>query len=921
MKTSDLLNSSTRVALAAFLHDLGKFAERAGIAEAEQKDADGNSLKELNKQQYCPNFKGRYSHVHAAYTAIAMDVIEKHLPDIKKSDCAPFASWSTGNMTESNDSLINAAARHHKPETFLQWVIATADRLSSGFERSQFDEYNQAEEGNQSRSYKTARMEVLLEKIALPDANGNKASKPALHRYALKPLSPEGLIPIEAKNAEPSTDAEGTAEYKALWDGFLSALQRHTGEDVIPQSHKQNLPLWLDHFDSLWLTFTHAIPSATASKVGNKFIAIPADVSLYDHAKSTAALATALWRWHDYSENTGADAARAMREGSDYNQQKFLLIQGDMFGIQDFIFQQGGSTTKYATKLLRGRSFYVSLMAECAALRVLQVLDLPPTSQITNAAGKFLIVAPNTPAAIKALEDLREEFNQWSLNKTQGRSGLGLAWTAACSNDFITNKTGEASFSSLLNRLFNELEQQKYQRLELWKGDVPAVLTDYLQAFSEYGVCDIDGVSPALERTEDNKTGQVIALGQLALDQITIGRHLAKSHRVLITQTRLQGNGSLKSDILGLFVHFTHSEEVTGRFAAEAASGNLLRCWDFSLPNDDGKAALWNGYARRYINGYVARFQSEDFYTEKYKQFEDELETSTSLNEIKTFNHLACENRLLVNTQADPSQANNWIGTPGLHALKGDVDNLGAIFQSGYEKPNFAKMAGLSRQINAFFSIYLPWLCKTQFKNTYTVFAGGDDFFLLGAWKDQMQLALTMHKKFNDFVAKNASIHFSAGLHLSKPGLPITTLSHGAEEALDNAKAKDGKNAITCFNRCLTWDKFQELIIDAEWLNEQQQALGLSTGFIYSLLELADMADAKNALNPNKALWRSQLTYRTARWINDKRKQKIDETPEDYRNRIKNEAVTLTSKLAKKLQNHGNNYNVALYTHLYTYRD
>ena len=37
-------------------------------------------------------------------------------------------------------------------------------------------------------------------------------------------------------------------------------------------------------------------------------------------------------------------------------------------------------------------------------------------------------------------------------------------------------------------------------------------------------------------------------------------------------------------------------------------TGNLLRAWDFSLPDEDGTRPLWNGYARRAINAYVPRF-------------------------------------------------------------------------------------------------------------------------------------------------------------------------------------------------------------------------------------------------------------------------------------------------------------------------
>src|SRR5439155_13434636 len=73
------------------------------------------------------------------------DLIEKHLPDLLGGDPSPFVgrvlAEDPGDV-EATDSLINAAAAHHKPDTFLQWVVATADRVASGFEREEFDQYN-----------------------------------------------------------------------------------------------------------------------------------------------------------------------------------------------------------------------------------------------------------------------------------------------------------------------------------------------------------------------------------------------------------------------------------------------------------------------------------------------------------------------------------------------------------------------------------------------------------------------------------------------------------------------------------------------------------------------------------------------------------------------------------------------------------
>jgi CRISPR-associated protein Csm1 len=76
---TERLDAASRVALAAYLHDLGKFAERARIGEASDTDVDGVSRIEREKQLNCPHYNGRYTHIHAAYTAIGFDLLEQHL--------------------------------------------------------------------------------------------------------------------------------------------------------------------------------------------------------------------------------------------------------------------------------------------------------------------------------------------------------------------------------------------------------------------------------------------------------------------------------------------------------------------------------------------------------------------------------------------------------------------------------------------------------------------------------------------------------------------------------------------------------------------------------------------------------------------------------------------------------------------------
>ena len=175
--------------------------------------------------------------------------------------------------------------------------------------------------------------------------------------------------------------------------------------------------------------------------------------------------------WHDANGQTDDAAIARLRSQSDWDEEKILLIQGDFFGIQSFIFAAGRETNKKAAKLLRGRSFQVSLFAELAALRVLDACALPPTAQILNAAGKFMIVAPNTPAMHDALARVKADINQWLLEHCYGRVALGIATHAASCRDF----TAKDRFCQLIDDTFAELESAKLQRFALM-GSAPTAL-------------------------------------------------------------------------------------------------------------------------------------------------------------------------------------------------------------------------------------------------------------------------------------------------------------------------------------------------------------------------------------------------------------------------------------------------------------
>lgn len=629
-----LLDESCRVAFAAMLHDLGKFAQRAEVEFPDlDKDAHLGLYARFNPEG------GYFSYQHAAYTALAYDTVGRYCPDAYKDSAKPFLTGSALRHSLETDTLVNAAAMHHRPTTLLQWIIATADRVSSGFEREQFDLAEEKPRDN----YLKERLLTLFEQVTLKDEEKVYAEADLTYRYPLLPASIRALFPYARSEIDPPNKAVAVSQYKALWDAFSHF------SDSMPGRLRDNWSLWLDCFDSAWLTYTQSIPSAT---YGN----VKSDVSLYDHSKSTAAFATALWRWQVECCTDTKKALDLMSSRADWDIEKFLIIQGDFFGIQNFIFSEGSQTNKQAAKILRGRSFYVSLLTELAALRILEELQLPPTSQITNAAGKFMIVAPNTPKTIEKLKVLRGEFNRWFIEHMYGTSGLGLVWTPISCHDLSTRK-----FKETLDRLFkDELSVAKLQRFSLTDEQAPNVLdVDYSQ-----GVCDWHGKWPADKKDADGQASCAISR-----DEIRIGQALVKKTMLAIVKDEGYAiSHDCEQSIFGYrYCFIDRLEEIP-------TDAELIRVWDFSLPVSEVEP-LWCGFARRNIAGYVPRFES--LAELEANPIYDSLDKAdVKEGNVKMFNFLACDDK----TVTDEHEVK---GVQAICGLKGDIDNLGQIFQRG----------------------------------------------------------------------------------------------------------------------------------------------------------------------------------------------------------------------------------------------
>ncbi len=870
-----------KIALAAYFHDIGKFAERAvgtpGI------DAVGffpnKEFLNNNMGLYLPSYKGRYTHLHAVYTAAFIDSFEKLLPKEFNKD-----GWGLG------DSFVNLASSHHKPQTPLQWLIAIADRISSGFDRTEFEKYNTQsdDKGIPLKDYKKTRLLTIFEGLSIDGKLKRDSLDDYKYRYPLKELSPESIFPKFVENTEHIDIEKASEEYRQLFSNFINALEK--------LSHKEQIPLWFEHLDSLFMIFCSHIPAAT---VGN----VVPDVSLYDHSRTTSAIASALYKYHEETNTLTVEAIQ------DYEIKKFLIISGDFYGIQDFIFTEGGSTGKASAKLLRGRSFYVSLLTELAADMLCRELNLPVTSIVLNAAGKFTVLGYNTNKAKRIVKEIEEKINDWLIRNFFGQASMGFSIKEASPDDFV-----KGNFLSLYQSLLKEVNKRKYSKFDLSRYS--GCVSTYLDSFdSELGVCPFCGRRPA---RKDAKVKDEYSC-KICHDQIFIGENLVKKEQIAILQkdAEIYDEEKILEPIFGKYqIVF-----VEGKLRKLAKEAKVYKFWNIGI-SENGEIA--KDIAAKFINGYIPKFEEEDLTEDainkilagkKSDKIKEELFDSLQKDIPKTFSYIA---KMSLNS----SENGKFKGVEALGVLKADVDNLGLLFGFGIKQDRFtfSRLATLSRQLNNYFTIFLPFKLKTdaRFKNIYTVFAGGDDLFLIGPWNSIIEFAGFLNKSFKDYVCKNEDITISAGITIHKPSTPVLTFAEASEEAIDASKS-GGRDSITIFGETAKWHEFYELerirITLERWLSSEK----INTAMLYRLNEFIEMRKQEEMILKSKGdffieemeclKWRSIFYYTVIRNIGAKL------TKEEKQSLI-NEVI----KLSEWLQSYSGKLRIPLWQVIYNNR-
>lgn len=153
------------------------------------------------------------------------------------------------------------------------------------------------------------------------------------------------------------------------------------------------------------------------------------DVSLFDHLKTTAAIAVCLYY---VSVEKGFSSLSEIRN----YKKPLLLVGGDISGIQNYIYD---ILTKSAAKNLKGRSFYVQLLVDSIIQKLLNHLGLFSSNIIYSSGGGFYLLAPNSANVKEKIKNATHKIGELIFSRHGTDLYLALE-TEEVSIDNIKNK-------------------------------------------------------------------------------------------------------------------------------------------------------------------------------------------------------------------------------------------------------------------------------------------------------------------------------------------------------------------------------------------------------------------------------------------------------------------------------------------------
>lgn len=560
------------------------------------------------------------------------------------------------------------------------------------------------------------------------------------------------------------------------------------------------------------------------------------DISLFDHVKVTAAVASCAY---DYLKEKGIhDYRQALfTDGKDfYEEETMLLCSMDISGIQNFIYT---IATSRALKNLRARSFYLEILIEHVVDQLLDQLELSRANLLYTGGGHGYLLLPNTETCKSQVATFEKELNQW-LQEQFGIDLFMAVGLSACSANDLMNKPG-GSYKEIFRNVSKKLSERKTNRYT-----AEEIITMNRKAHQDHErECKVCRISSRL--VNDERCDFCDALEKLAVDM------MEKEFIVVVSQKPADSSLPLPGPC----------------YMIMESEGRLLS----RIQSDDTYLRSYSKN-RRYTGVNVAT----KLWVGDYKSSKEFSELAMASTGIKRLGVL----------RADVDN----LGQAFVSGFEDKYTSISRTTTFSRKLSMFFKLHINSILMNPAFSLDED---TPDQRNALIVYSGGDDVFLIGAWDDVIGFAIDLNDSLKKYSQETLSI--SAGVGLFPEKHPVSAMAYETGKLEELAKGHEGKNAIALFNEesVYDWNELVEEVIQ-EKLDLLRRFFAANTGergnsMLYRMMEfirnvegnkinlaryaylLARVAPSPDADGEKKALYQ-EFSKRMYEWIGNEKDRK-----------------------------------------------
>ena len=553
------------------------------------------------------------------------------------------------------------------------------------------------------------------------------------------------------------------------------------------------------------------------------------DISYYDHVKLTAAISACFYLYD--KENNIQNFKEEYFSTINRSKEKFILVSGEFSGIQNFIYT---ISSKMAMKSLRGRSFYLELFAEHIIDEILSTLELSRINLLYSGGSHFYLLLPNTEKTKEILDVYKEKINNFILERMGTTIYFEMAYTETSAEELGNGLSKEIKTENKVGELFRETSR-KVSKAKLSRYSLEQLKELFDENSSLNKIYSYTKECTICKKAEDEG---ILKKNALDFDDEGEDVELCSSCRGYI---------DLGKDISQLY-HTNNDKFIIEKECEKLEKGVVFP---------------------KYSEGYVSILINDKSYILKNI---DKIHRYYAINSNYTGDRL-CKNIWVGNyniTVKDENGKENLIefkelvkkskGIERLAVFRADVDNLGILFQSGFENKGseepyknvtLSKSVVLSRYLSDFFKRkinlilekkdaakdnnelfkkYCDIICENNSspRDIVIVYSGGDDIFAIGTWNDIIEFSIDLRTAFKEFT--NDRITLSAGIGFFSQNYPIHQMAEktGNLESLakvnKDSSGKIIKNSVALFgeiseelNHIYTWDIFINKVLGEKY--------------------------------------------------------------------------------------------------------